>query len=106
MNKNKRDRKFLYPDSFIRLLGYMMIYFHLPSIQTEGIVKEYGHITLLSIPDYGQISRRTNRPDINISDNRSSLHDDNFGIAVESMDKSIKRWESGLHTNGMQRVFI
>ena len=37
MNKNKEGRKFVYPDSFIKLLGYMRAYFHLPYRQTEGV---------------------------------------------------------------------
>ncbi len=36
MNKGKEGRKFVYPDSFIKLLGYMRAYFHLPYRQTEG----------------------------------------------------------------------
>ena len=39
MNKNKEGRKFVYPDSFIKLLGYMRAYFHLPYRQTEGVVQ-------------------------------------------------------------------
>ena len=35
MNKDKEGRKFVYPDSFIKLLGYMRAYFHLPYRQTE-----------------------------------------------------------------------
>ena len=38
MNQRKEGRKFVYPDSFIKLLGYMRAYFHLPYRQTEGIV--------------------------------------------------------------------
>ena len=41
MNKDKEGRKFVYPDSFIELLGYIRVYFHLPYRQTEGIVREY-----------------------------------------------------------------
>jgi Transposase DDE domain len=40
MNQGKEGRKFVYPDSFIKLLGYMRAYFHLPYRQTEGIVRE------------------------------------------------------------------
>ncbi len=40
MNNKKEGRKFVYPDSFIKLLGYMMrAYFHLPYRQTEGVVQ-------------------------------------------------------------------
>ena len=58
MNKGKEGRKFVYPDSFIKLLGYMRVYFHLPYRQTEGVVREHASNTLPSIPDYSNISRR------------------------------------------------
>ena len=78
MNKNKEGRKFVYPDSFIKLLGYMRAYFHLPYRQTEGVVREHASNTLPSIPDYSNISRRINRLDIKISlddgADKSSLH--------------------------------
>ena len=87
MNQGKEGRKFVYPDSFIKLLGYMRAYFHLPYRQTEGVVREHASNTLPSIPDYSNISRRINRLDIKIYDdaNKSSLHnDDNFVIAIDS----------------------
>ncbi|HET7642499.1 MAG TPA: IS5 family transposase [Nitrososphaeraceae archaeon] len=89
MNKNKEGRKFVYPDSFIKLLGYMRVYFHLPYRQTEGVVREHAFNTLPSIPDYSNISRRINRLDIKISldggPDKSDLHnDDNFVIAIDS----------------------
>ena len=89
MNKNKEGRKFVYPDSFIKLLGYMRAYFHLPYRQTEGVVREHASNTLPSIPDYSNISRRINRLDIKISldggADKSDLHnDDNFVIAIDS----------------------
>ena len=84
MNKGKEGRKFVYPDSFIKLLGYMRAYFHLPYRQTEGIVRAHASNTLPSIPDYSRICRRINRLDIKIDANNSSLHDDNFVIAIDS----------------------
>ena len=88
MNKGKEGRKFVYPDSFIKLLGYMRVYFHLPYRQTEGIVRAHAANTLPSIPDYSNISRRINRLNIKINDdyeNKSSLqHDDYFVIAIDS----------------------
>ena len=86
VNKDNEGRKFVYPDSFIKLLGYMRIYFHLPYRQTEGVVREHASNTLPSIPHYSSISRRINRLDIKISDddNKSSLHDDYFVIAIDS----------------------
>jgi hypothetical protein len=86
MNECK-GRKFVYPDSFIKLLGYMRVYFHLPYRQTEGVAREHTSSTLPSIPDYSNISRRINRLDIKKDDNenKSSLqHDDNFVIAIDS----------------------
>ena len=89
MNKGKEGRKFVYPDSFIKLLGYMRIYFHLPYRQTdESIVRAHTANTLDSIPDYSRICRRINRLNIKIIDdneNKSSLqHDDYFIIAIDS----------------------
>src|SRR5574339_1202315 len=86
MNKNKEGRKFAYPDSFIKLLGYMRAYFHLPYRQTEGVVREHDSNTLPSIPDYSRICRRINRLDIKINDDedKSSLNDDYFVIAIDS----------------------
>jgi IS5 family transposase len=87
MNECKEGRKFVYPDSFIKLLGYVRAYFHLPYRQTEGIVRAHASNTLPSIPDYRRICRRINRLDIKIDDDqdKSSLqHDDNFVIAIDS----------------------
>ena len=90
MNKNKKVRKFIYPDSFIKLLGYMRAYFHLPYRQTEGIIRSHAANTLPSIPVYSRIWRRINRLNIKISsddddDDKSSLqHDDYFVIAIDS----------------------
>jgi hypothetical protein len=86
MNQGKEGRKFVYPDSFIKLLGYMRAYFHLPYRQTEGVVREHASNTLPSIPDYSNINRRINRLDIKIDDdvNKSNLHDDHFVIAIDS----------------------
>ena len=104
MNMNKKGRKFVYPDSFIKLLGYMRVYFHLPYRQTEGVVREHASNTLPSIPDYSNISRRINRLDIKISlddTDKSDLHNDNFVIAIDSTGiKVTNRGENGLDING------
>jgi hypothetical protein len=55
MNKDKKDRKFVYPDSFIKLIVYMRVYFHLPYRQTIGVVRAHAANTLPSIPDYSII---------------------------------------------------
>ena len=88
MNKGKEGRKFVYPASFIKLLGYMRAYFHLPYRQTEGIVRAHAANTLPSIPDYSRICKRINGLNIKIDDdddaNKSTLHDDYFVIAIDS----------------------
>ena len=91
MNKGKEGRKFVYPDSFIKLLGYMRAYFHLPYRQTEGIVWPHAANTLPSIPDYSRICRRINILNIKINDdaNNSRFHDDNFVIAIDSTDVKV-----------------
>ncbi len=50
MNKGKVGEPFHYPDTFLLLLGYAKVYFHLPYRQTEGIVKVYAEDKLPSIP--------------------------------------------------------
>ena len=68
----------------------MRAYFHLPYRQTdwlteEGVVREHASNTLpSSIPDYSNISRRINRLDIKVNDGESSVHEDNFVIAIDS----------------------
>ena len=85
MNQGKEGRKFVYPDSFIKLLAYMRIYFHLSYRQTEGVVREHASNTLPSIPDYSNISRRINKLDISISNNdKSIVNNGNFVIALDA----------------------
>ena len=110
MNKDKEGRKFVYPDSLIKLLGYMRAYFHLPYRQTEGVVREHASNTLPSIPDYSNISRRINRLDIKISDDditKSNLHDDNFVIAIDSTGvKVTNRGEWIRHKWNVKRGYL
>ena len=110
MNECKEGRKFVYPDSFIKLLGYMRVYFHLPYRQTEGIVRAHAANTLpSSIPDYSRICRRINRLNIKISDdNKSNLHDDYFVIAIDSTTgvKVSKRGEWIRHKWNVKRGYL
>lgn len=68
MNEDKKGRKFVYPDSFIKLLGYIRAYFHLPYRQTkERVVRAHAANTLpSSIPDYSRICRRINKLNITL----------------------------------------
>ncbi|MDR4511150.1 MAG: IS5 family transposase [Nitrososphaeraceae archaeon] len=109
INGGKEGRKFVYPDSFIRLLGYMRLYFHLPYRQTEGVVREHASNTLLpSIPDYSNISRRINKLDITISnDDKSIVNNDNFVIAIDATGvKVTNRGEWIRHKWNVKRGYL
>ncbi|MGB7959602.1 MAG: IS5 family transposase [Nitrososphaeraceae archaeon] len=83
MNDGKRGAQYHYPDSFIQLLGYMRVYFHLPYRQAEGVVMAHAGNKVPSIPNYSTISRRVNNnQDIRISERRDVGND--IVIAVDS----------------------
>ena len=82
MNKNKNGKKYKFPDSFILVIVYIRVYFHLPYRQTEGIIKATGK-NLPDHPSYSQICRRVNKLDI--STKRSDDEDDkDIIIAIDS----------------------
>lgn len=85
MNEGKRGAAFGYPDSFVQLLGYVKVYFHLPYRQTEGVVRAHAANKIPSIPDYSTINRRVNRLDIEINQhvgNEIVIALDSTGIKV------------------------
>ena len=85
MNKDKVGEPFHYPDTFLLLLGYAKAYFHLPYRQTEGITQGHAKGKVSSIPDYTTISRRINKLDIKIKDNKSKEFEyDYLVIAIDS----------------------
>jgi len=86
MNKDKIGEPFQYPNTFLLLLGYAKVYFHLPYRQTEGIAQGHAKGKVPSIPDYTTISRRINRLDVKIEDNNKSkeFEDDYLIIAIDS----------------------
>ncbi len=68
VNENKKDKKYKFPDSFILIIGHIMVYPHLYYRQTDGTIKA---TVGKSIPEYKQqassylqISRRINKLDI------------------------------------------
>jgi Transposase DDE domain len=79
INENKKGKPYSFPDSFIHIIGYMRIYFHLPYRQTEGVIRATGK-NLPGHPSYSQICRRVNKLDI-IS---NRLDDGNIIIAIDS----------------------
>jgi Transposase DDE domain len=67
MNEGKEGAAYRYPDSFVQLLGYMRVYFHLPYRQTEGVVRAHANNKVPSVPDYSTINRRINKLDIKLN---------------------------------------
>jgi len=67
MNKNKRGKPFIFPDSFILVIGYIRYSFHLPYRQTEGIIKTTGKTLPEKSPSYGHICKRINKLNVNIN---------------------------------------
>ena len=61
MNEGKEGASYVYPDSFVQLLGYMRAYFHLPYRQTEGVVRAHAKSKVPSIPDYSTIQSHSKR---------------------------------------------
>jgi Transposase DDE domain len=87
MNKGKVGEPYRYPNSFLLLLGYARVYFHLPFRQTEGIVRAHAENKLPSIPDYSTIGRRISKLDIYVNSNKLGGNDviiaiDSTGIKV------------------------
>jgi hypothetical protein len=61
-NNGKVGSPYEYPESFIRLLGFVHLLFHLPYRQTEGFTRALGrYVKGLKTPDYSTIDRRVNR---------------------------------------------
>jgi hypothetical protein len=83
MNENKKGRKFVYPDSFILVVGYMRIYFHLPYRQTEGIIKATGK-SLPSHPSYGHMCKRVKGLKADFNSSIKTNDDDDLMIAIDS----------------------
>ena len=87
MNRDKvGDEPFHHPDTFLLLLGYAKVCFHLPYRQTrEGIAQGHAKGKVPSIPDYSTISRRINRLDIKTDEDKSmEFEDDCIVVAMDS----------------------
>ena len=85
MNKNKKGKPFLFPDSFILVIGYIRTSFRLPYRQTEGIINATGKLLLLPAnpPSYGHICKRINN--LNIDIKRGKMYDDDdLIISIDS----------------------
>jgi hypothetical protein len=104
MNKGKTGEPFHYPDTFVLMLGYAKVYFHLPYRQTEGIVKGHAGSRIPSIPDFSTINRRINRLNVKIKDTSKNTNpskeeeeDEYIIIAIDS--SGIKKTNRGQWMN-------
>src|SRR3982750_4574914 len=84
MNKDKIGEPFLYPNTFLLLLGYAKAYFHLPYRQTEGIAQGHAKGKVPSIPDYSTINRRINKLYIKIKeDDKNRKFEDKYILSSQ-----------------------
>jgi hypothetical protein len=85
MNKNKMGKPFLFPNSFILVIGYIRYFFHLPYRQTEGIIKATGKRLPEKPPSYGHICKRINKLNVNITNDNTDDDDvdDYIIIAID-----------------------
>jgi hypothetical protein len=63
----------------MKLVGYARIYFGLPYLQTEGLLRTHG-TTIPKVPDYTVIHKRINKLDIKVKPHLG----DNITIAIDS----------------------
>lgn len=102
MNSGKIGEPFHYPDTFVLMLGYAKVYFHLPYRQTEGIVKGHARDKIPSIPDFSTINRRVNRLDIRIenkSKSKEKSQNNNYYVIIAIDTTGIKVTNRGQWMN-------
>jgi hypothetical protein len=106
MNYKKKGRKFLYPDSFIIILGYARVYFGLGYRQTEGLIRTYHNIP--GTPDFTVIHKRISKLKINL--NRRPVQDiqlvvDSTGIKQTNRgDWIAQKWQK--HRKGFLKIHV
>lgn len=82
MNAGKEGGQYVYPEIFIRLLGYMHVLFHLPYRQTEGFLKALRRFdSRIHVPDYSTIDRRVNKLDVKLDE---KAYGDDMVIALDA----------------------
>jgi hypothetical protein len=83
MNAGKEGGRFVYPEVFVRLLGYVHLLFHLPYRQTEGFLKALRRYdSRIEVPDYSTIDRRVNRLGVRLDE--EDRYGDDLIIAVDA----------------------
>jgi len=97
-NDGKVGEPYHYPESYIRLLAFVRLLFHMPYRETEGFVHFLSkHIEGLKVPDYSTIDRRTNRLDVRLdetlvkSNSPVTIAVDGSGIKVHNAGDWIRK---------------
>jgi hypothetical protein len=88
MNKNKKGKPFVFPNSFILVIGYIRYSFHLPYRQTEGIINATGKSLPADPPSYGHICKRINKLNIDINDHDRKDDDDDDKYIIIAVDST------------------
>jgi hypothetical protein len=88
MNKNKKGKPFVFPNSFILVIGYIRYSFHLPYRQTEGIINAIGKSLPADPPSYGHICKRINKLNIDINDHDRKDDDDDDKYIIIAVDST------------------
>jgi hypothetical protein len=99
MNKGKEGGRYVYPEIFVRLLGYVRVLFHLPYRQTEGFLKALRRFdSRIQVPDYSTIDRRVSKLGIKLDEKDYGddivLAVDGSGIKVSNRGEWIRhKWK-------------
>ena len=99
MNDRKEGGRYVYPEIFVKLLGYVHLLFHLPYRQTEGFLKALRRFdSRIEVPDYSTIDRRVNRLGVRLDEedygNDLVLAVDASGVKVSNRgDWMRRRWK-------------
>ena len=92
-NDGKVGEPYHYPESYIRLLAFVRLLFHMPYRETEGFVHFLSkHIEGLKVPDYSTIDRRTNKLDVRLDE---SLIESNSPVTIAVDSSGIKVHNGG-----------
>ena len=99
MNARKEGGRYVYPEIFVKLLGYVHLLFHLPYRQTEGFLKALRRFdSRIEVPDYSTIDRRVNRLGVKLDEedygNDLVIAVDALGVKVSNRgDWMRRRWK-------------
>lgn len=108
MNHNKIGRKYRFPDSFMKMLGYVRVYFGLGYRQTEGLIRTYS-TAVPYVPDYTAIHKRICKLDITIKADASKgnieLVVDSSGIKLTNRGEWLThKWQK--HRKGFLKIHV